>query len=81
MTCGILVPGPGIEPVPPALGARNPKHCTTGEVPEFIHFQGDMCLPVTCGLMQSQMIREMDRFLLTKPQNSYVCVFKYVHVH
>ena len=30
-----LIPRPGIEPRPPALGARSPKHCATREVPCF----------------------------------------------
>ena len=32
MACGILVPWPGIEPMPPALEARSPNHWTTREV-------------------------------------------------
>ena len=31
--CGILVPWPGIEPRPPALGAQSLSHQTTREVP------------------------------------------------
>ena len=31
--CGILVPPPGIEPVPPAVEARGPKQWTDREVP------------------------------------------------
>ena len=31
--CGISVPQPGSEPVPPALGAQNLNHCTAREVP------------------------------------------------
>ena len=31
--CGILVPRPGIEPVPPAVGARSLNHWTTREDP------------------------------------------------
>ena len=31
--CGILVPRPGIEPVPPAVEARGLNHWTTREVP------------------------------------------------
>ena len=30
--CGILVPRTGIEPVPPAVEARSPNHCTAREV-------------------------------------------------
>ena len=36
-----LVPCPGIEPRPPALGAWSPIHCTTREVPQhscFLNF-------------------------------------------
>ena len=34
--CGILVPQPGIEPVPPAMEARSPNHWTTREFPESV---------------------------------------------
>ena len=33
MACGILVPRPGIKPVPPALGAWSHNHWTTRDVP------------------------------------------------
>ena len=33
-----LVPGPGIEPGPPALGAQSFNHCATREVPTLIFF-------------------------------------------
>ena len=33
VACGILVPQPGIEPVPPAMEARSPNHQTAREVP------------------------------------------------
>ena len=36
---GDLVPQPGIEPGPFALGAHSLSHCTTREVPEFILHQ------------------------------------------
>ena len=32
VACGILVPQPGMEPVPPALGARSLNHRTAREV-------------------------------------------------
>ena len=32
-TCGILVPRPGMEPLPPALGAQSLKHWTAREIP------------------------------------------------
>ena len=31
--CGILVPQPGMEPVPPAAEAQSPNHWTAREVP------------------------------------------------
>ena len=34
--CGILVPRPRIEPVPPAEEVRGPYHWTTTEVPPFV---------------------------------------------
>ena len=35
MTCEILVPQPGIEPVPPAVQVWNPNHWTPREVPRL----------------------------------------------
>ena len=32
MACGILVPGPGIEPAPPAVEAQSLNHWTAREV-------------------------------------------------
>ena len=34
-----LVPWPGIEPGPPALGARSLNHCAIREVAEIIEFR------------------------------------------
>ena len=33
MACGILVPRPGIEPVPPAVEAQSLNHLTSREAP------------------------------------------------
>ena len=41
----ILVPWPGIKPVPPAVEAQSPNHCSTREVHQP-HFK---CLIVSCG--------------------------------
>ena len=35
--CGILVPWPGIEPVPHAVEVQHPNHWTAREVPESGH--------------------------------------------
>ena len=35
--CGILVPQPGVEPVPLAVETQSPKHWTTREVPLLTH--------------------------------------------
>ena len=37
MACGIFVPRPGIEPLPPASGAWNLNHWITREVPRFLN--------------------------------------------
>ena len=34
-TCGILVPRPGFEPVPPAVEVQSPNHWTAREFPSF----------------------------------------------
>ena len=36
--CGIMVPQPGIEPVPPALGGKVFNHGTVREVPKVTGF-------------------------------------------
>ena len=36
MACGILVPQPGIKPVPPAVEVQSPNHWTTREVPPSV---------------------------------------------
>ena len=35
---GILIPPPGIEPVPPALEAQSLNHWTAREVPDYLIF-------------------------------------------
>ena len=36
--CGILVPRPGVEPVPPAVEAQSPNHWTAREFPLLVSF-------------------------------------------
>ena len=36
MACGILVPRPGIKPMPPALEAQHLNHWTAREVPQYL---------------------------------------------
>ena len=40
LSCSVwdLVPGPGVEPGTPALGARGLSHWVTWEVPEGLYF-------------------------------------------
>ena len=50
VACGILVPQPGIKPMPPAVGVWSLNHWTTREVPitlflEYFHVQLSPCLP------------------------------------
>ena len=35
-TCGVLVPQPGIEPVPPEVEVWNPNHWTIRKVPKSV---------------------------------------------
>ena len=42
MACGILVPLPGIKPIPPAVEAQSPNHWTAREVPQRTLFHGEM---------------------------------------
>ena len=44
MACGILVPRPGIEPVPPMVEAQSPNHWTDRKVPN-IDFLKNFILP------------------------------------
>ena len=37
IVCGILVPGPGIEPMPLAVTAWSPNHWTAREFPLFLN--------------------------------------------
>ena len=50
--CGILVPRPGLRPVPPAVGARSPDSWRTRELPESVlssvssaHIVTGLCFP------------------------------------
>ena len=38
VACGILVPRPGIVPMPPAVEAQSPNHWTAREFPETQYF-------------------------------------------
>ena len=44
--CGILVPRPGIEPVPPAVEVQSLNHWTAREVPGFTYLKSRILLPV-----------------------------------
>ena len=48
MACGILVPQPGTEPVPPVLGGKGLNHWTTMEVLCLLS-EGDQLLRFTQG--------------------------------
>ena len=41
--CEILVPQPGIEPLPPAVEAQSPNHWTAREVPIFLTLSLVLC--------------------------------------
>ena len=41
--CGILVPQPGIEPMPSAVKAQSPNHWTAREFPVSLYFKHFTC--------------------------------------
>ena len=50
--CRILVPRPGIKPMPPAVEAQSLHHCTTREVPGRTLFSEEsMCKGPEMGLV------------------------------
>ena len=49
--CRILVPWPGIEPMPPAVEAQSLNHWTAREVPD-LHFESPFCNFVAVGLWE-----------------------------
>ena len=38
IACGILVPRPGVGPVPPKVEAQRLNHWTAKEVPKYLYF-------------------------------------------
>ena len=46
--CGILVPQPGIKPVPPAVEVQSSNHWTTKEVPELFLLKKSLSRVVCC---------------------------------
>ena len=58
--CSSLVPGPGFEPVPPALEAQSSNHWTAGEVPWQLHsFRQGFPFPVLPGVRVAMYVRPM----------------------
>ena len=65
-----LVPQPGIEPGPPALGAWSLTHWTAREVPEsfFIYFFNSTFLPKNSSMMPRTFIPPQFKFgVMPKP--------------
>ena len=56
----ILVPGPGIEPVPPAVEARSLKHWTAREVPRsFFAKENRNLLLLTSGIFSPHPLQHL----------------------
>ena len=51
MPCWILVPWPGIEPVPPALEVQSPNYWTAQEIHRLLHPWSSSCLTCWLGLL------------------------------
>ena len=61
--CGILVPQPGVEPVPLALGARSLKHWTSREVPGIFDSGG------VCACVETEGTKEISVLALNFTMN------------
>ena len=48
VACGILVPWPGIKPVPPAVEVWSPNHWTAREVPRFLFLKEIPVFSISC---------------------------------
>ena len=69
-----LVPRPGIEPGPPALGAWSPNHCTTREVPWVTYFNPGTVLHSVWHTKESKIISRVAHSLLQKrDKNPWSC--------
>ena len=71
VTCGILVPQPGIESVLPALGVQNVTHWTTTKVlmQTFLFFQHNLCPHLTT------LLEPRGQILLTLTSLSFFFIF------
>ena len=58
--CGILVPQPGIKPVPPALEAQSSNHWTAREFPPFEPFKFCTCACITYSQNKIQTKKEIE---------------------
>ena len=68
--CGISVPWPGIEPVPPAVEARSLNHWTTREVPEKFLKEIKSATPVNTWMIRKwNSFSDLDR-QSNQPQHS-----------
>ena len=54
--CGILVPRPGIEPVPPAVETQSLNHWTTREVPRWYTFFFLAALGLRCCMQAFSLV-------------------------
>ena len=72
LSCGMwnLVPEPGIEPRPPALGVRSPSHWNTQRSPSA-HFQEDIFITKKMTMMMENTY--LDGWAYCRPSNTLSC--------
>ena len=69
---GILVPRPGIEPIPPAVEARSPNHWTSREVLQsFAKWLSASSTPIEAGSPSRHRVSRAK--LLSSPRKEFVC--------
>ena len=67
----ILVTQPGIEPVPPALGAQSLNHWTTREVPGF-YIKHNLPLPKISGFLMSVKMKSLEHRYNQRKSDMYI---------
>ena len=73
--CGVLVPWPGIEPVPPAVEVRNPNHWTAREFPVILVLNQINCFPSKTSWKKRMPIKYCMLSLKQKKEFTYRSVY------
>ena len=72
--CGILVPQPGVELVPPAVEVQSINHWTAREFPYFLKFLKMLFLWEVCVHFSDNLVFEKPPDFITAPVNAYTYI-------